>query len=67
MAGAVTHDFNNLLTVIDGYSAFLLAALKDPLRAHAESMPQRLDNTCFSYDLTSSNQAPPTGTPFFAQ
>lgn len=34
LAGGISHDFNNLLTIINGYSALLLRALdiRDPLR-----------------------------------
>ncbi|KAF0218488.1 MAG: multi-sensor hybrid histidine [Geobacteraceae bacterium] len=38
LAGGISHDFNNLLTIINGYSALLLRALdiRDPLRKEVE-------------------------------
>jgi len=40
LAGGVAHEFNNLLTVINGYSEFLLHRLdaSDPRRAYAEAI-----------------------------
>jgi len=40
LAGGVAHHFNNLLTVINGYSQFMINALEsdDPLRRDAESI-----------------------------
>ncbi len=40
LAGGIAHHFNNLLTVINGYSQFMLTALgeNDPVRRDAESI-----------------------------
>lgn len=40
LAGGIAHHFNNLLTVINGYSQFMIGALEedDPVRRDAESI-----------------------------
>ncbi len=40
LAGGISHDFNNLLTIINGYSTLMLRALKkdDPMRKEAEQI-----------------------------
>jgi PAS domain S-box-containing protein len=40
LSGGVAHEFNNLLTVVNGYSAFLINALEvgHPLRKYAEAI-----------------------------
>ena len=45
MAGGVAHDFNNIVTVISGFSDFLLSKLSpsDPLREHVEQIRDRPD------------------------
>ena len=42
LAGGVAHDFNNMLTVITGYSEFLLKRLSasDPIRSELEAIRQ---------------------------
>lgn len=42
LAGGVAHDFNNILTVICGYSSILLNAMaeKDPLRDYVQEIDQ---------------------------
>jgi len=51
LAGGVAHDFNNILTVIKGYSQFSLAEIKeeDPLRENIEEIKKSADRAA---DLT---------------
>lgn len=41
LAGGVAHDFNNMLMIIIGFSDFLLAALNDDDRRHADALEIR--------------------------
>jgi two-component system cell cycle sensor histidine kinase/response regulator CckA len=45
LAGGVAHDFNNMLTVISGYSRMILEELRaeDPLREYAEEIGSAAD------------------------